>query len=187
MRFASRAPSIIALLAVSLAASAWQRGRVRRDPMTDAEIEQMREYRDDPPKRLHAMSIMLQKRTETLRQIETDPKAVKPEERGTKLHDQLEDLTNLIDEFDDNVDLFAKGGDDIRKSLTEATAAETALQTQLQTMQTADKNKPQFEEYSFPLADALEAVTESLPATRDAIATNEEAIKTAKKAKKSAK
>lgn len=186
MRTSVAVKLLLVLLVASGCASAWQRGRVRRDPMTDAEIEQMRAYREDPPKRLHAMVAMIEKRGETLRQIETDPKAVKPEERGTKTHDLLEDISNLIDEFDDNVDLFDKGADDIRKPLNEAIAAETALQTQLRTMQTADKDKSQFEEYSFPLQDAVESLGQSIQSTREAIDTNAAAITAAKEQRKKA-
>src|SRR5579884_3744442 len=97
-----------------------QRGTVRRDPMTDKEVEEMREYRDDPPKRIHAMLKMIQARGLMLDQIRSDPKALPPEERGPRIHDLLEDITNLSDEFDDNVDTFLKEQADIRKPLAEA-------------------------------------------------------------------
>ncbi len=157
-----------------------QRGRVRRDPMTDKEADAMREYRDQPDKRIHLMVTILQKRGADLEKIEKDPKAVPPSERGAKTHDLLEDITNLVDEFDDNVDTFLKEGADIRKPLSDAVTAETALQSQLTALKTGDADKPWFQEFSFQLADASEAVDQSLKSTRDAITEDAAIVKEAK-------
>jgi hypothetical protein len=153
-----------------------QRGQVRRDPMTDKEIDEMRELRDQPDKRIKLMVSIIQKRADALNQLEKSPK-VKPSERGAQIHDLLEDITNLVDEFQENIDTFLKESADFRKPLNESVTMQTALQAQLHGMQTADADKPWFSEYQFQLTDAIEAVDQSLKSTKDAVVEDERVVK----------
>lgn len=176
---------LLSVLLVSTIATA-QRGQVRRDPLTDKEVDQMREYRDQPDKRVHLMIAILQKRMDELAKIEKDPKALPPAERGLKTHDLLEDITNLIDEFDDNIETFLKEEADVRKQLNEAVAVETALAAQLDAIKTADADKPWFVDFQFQLNDAIEAVNGSLKSTKDAIIEDEAILKAKKEKEKAA-
>jgi len=173
----------VVLLSLSPALVA-QRGRVARDPMTDKEIEEMREYRDQPEKRMRAMIRMIAARGIMLDQIRSDPKSVKPEERGPRIHDLLEDITNLTDEFDDNVDKFMKEQADIRKPLGEAIGMETQLQQKLRAVHDEFANKPELQDFQFQLQDAQESITQSLQSSREAIQEDEQIIKAAKEAAK---
>lgn len=175
--------SILLLLLLTTFAAA-QVGQTRRDPMTDKEVDQMREYRDQADKRVHLMVTIIQKRMDELAKLEKTPIAVKPAERGGATHDLLEDITNLIDEFDDNIDTFLNEQDDIRKQLNEAVTMETALLAQLNAIKASDADKPWFSDFSFQLNDAIEAVTGSLQSNKDAIAQDEKIVKAKKEKEK---
>ena len=153
-----------------------QRGKVRRDPLTEKEVEQMREFRDMPDKRVKVLNEIIRKRAELLASWEKDVKAVAPAERGTRTHDLLEDIVNLLDEFGDNVDTFLKEQADVRKPLHESLVVFTSMQKQLSDIKTAEADKPWFRDFSFPLEDAIEAVDRGIKDTNDAIQEDERIV-----------
>jgi hypothetical protein len=157
-----------------------QRSQVRRDPMTDKEVDQMREYRDQPDKRVRLMVTMIQKRMDELTKIEKDSTGIKPSERGAKTHELLEDITNLVDELDDNIETFLKEEADIRKPLHAVVSTETTLATQLNSIKTSDADKPWFPEFSFQLDDTIEAVNSGVKSAKEAIPDDESVLKAAK-------
>src|SRR5947209_19297727 len=114
-----------------------QRGKVRRDPMTEKEVEQMREFRDMPDKRIKVLNGIIRKRAELLASWEKDVKAVAPAERGGRTHDLLEDIVNLLDEFGDNVDTFLKEQADVCKPLQQSIVVFTSMQKEPREMTTA--------------------------------------------------
>ena len=161
-----------------------QRTQVRRDPMTDKEVDEMREYRDQPDKRVHLMVTMIQKRMDELAKVEKDATAIKPSERGPKTHDLLEDITNLVDELDDNIETFLKEEADIRKPLHVVVSTETALAGQLNALKTSDAEKPWFRDFSFQLEDAIEAVNSGVKSAQEAIPDDESVLNAAKERQK---
>jgi hypothetical protein len=177
----------LVLVAALVGVAEAQRGRVRRDPLTDKEVEIMREYRDQPDKRVRAMTGFIRSRADRLDKLVKDP-TIKPSERGTAGHDLLEDITNLLDEFNDNVDTFLKEEADIRKPLNEALVMENSLLSQLQAMQKSEADKPWFADYKFELETAIDAAQQSLKDGKDAAAEDEKIVKEAKeRAKKQVK
>ena len=175
---------LLCLALSSTALAQHGRGNVRRDPMTDKEVEQMREFRDQPDRRVKVLNQIIQKRIDLLAEWEKDVKSVPPSERGQLTHDLLEDITNLLDEFGDNVDTFLKEQADIRKPLHESVTVLTSLQSQLSSIKTNDAQKPWFPDFSFPLNDALDAVEHSLKDTNDAIQEDERILQAKKDAEK---
>jgi hypothetical protein len=87
---------LLALIAVAAAAR-------KRDPLTEAEADQLREFRMEPLKRLKLFIKFTDARLDTIDQLRADPKA---EGRAAKIHDLLEDLSALFDEINDNLDTF---------------------------------------------------------------------------------
>lgn len=170
---------------LSLAVPAWaQRGKVRRDPLTDQEVEQMREFRDMPEKRVKVLNEIIRKRADLLSAWEKDVKAVPPSERGKRTHDLLEDIVNLLDEFGDNVDTFLKEQADVRKPLRDSVAVFMALENQLHQIKSADADKPWFADFSFPLQDAIEAADRSIKDANDAIQEDERILQAKKEQEK---
>src|SRR6185312_11491738 len=88
--------TVIALLTAALA------GKVRRDPLTDPETDQLREVAQEPAKRLKLYITFARARLTAIEQLRADPKLAS--DRGRQIHDLLEDFTNIVDEIDDNID-----------------------------------------------------------------------------------
>src|SRR3954469_11830742 len=104
------------LLLVAVPASS-QRSR---DPLTEAEADQLRELRQEPMKRLRLMVKFARTRLETAEQLRANPNLPNAPKQ---IRTALEDFTNIVDEMDENVDMFKS--DDIRKPLKEIVEADT--------------------------------------------------------------
>ena len=90
---------VFLLLLLSLAA-----GAKRRDPLTEAEADQLREVAMEPYKRIKLLIKFTEARLVAIDQVRVDPKL--GSERGKQIHDLLEDFTNLMDEINDNLDQY---------------------------------------------------------------------------------
>src|SRR5262249_6965230 len=108
-----RIPVVLATLVVLVATS--YAGKVRRDPLTAPETDELREVAQEPVKRLKLYVKYGQARMTAIEQLRSDPKLA--EDRGRQIHDLLEDFTNIVDELDDNVDMYHERGSDLRKPL----------------------------------------------------------------------
>jgi len=165
MKISSR----IVLLLLLLVATSFA-GR-KRDPLTDAEADQIREMAMDPGKRMRLYIKFTEARLESIDQLRADPKEAAG--RGKRIHDLLEDFTALLDEINDNLDQYQgrplekDEKKDFHKALKEVVMAvdrydshlrmlKNAVQTDVQTRREAD-------EFRFVLQDA----TEALASTRD--------------------
>jgi hypothetical protein len=150
-------------LALLLLASVAIAGRVRRDPLTEAETDQLREAAQDPGPRLKLYIKFAAARLETIQQLRTDPKMAA--ERGQRIHDLLEDFVNVVDEIDRNVDTYEEHDVDLRKPLKELIEADTGWQLRLRTLKEAPHSDSvaasEFREYSFTLETALDSVSSS--------------------------
>jgi chromosome segregation ATPase len=135
-----------------------------RDPLTDAETDQLRETAQDPPKRLSLMVKFARARMEAVEQLRADPKA--GPDRGAKVRDLLEDLESIFDELDDNIDDYASRKADLRKPLKEIIEADTELQNKLQAIQNAvateGHSAAEVKEYRFVLENTMDAVNSNL-------------------------
>ncbi|MBZ5646737.1 MAG: hypothetical protein LAN37_05870 [Acidobacteriia bacterium] len=151
---------LVLLLLVAALASAQ---RLRRDPLTEAEADHLREVAQEPEKRIKLIIKFAQARLEAIEQLRGDPKMA--EGRGKKIHDLLEDFTVIVDELDDNVDMYAKRKDDISKSLGEVIIADGAFQSRLQALRDAAqsdaRNAQESKDYQYVLENAFEAVKSS--------------------------
>ena len=66
----------------------------RRDPLTEAEADQIREASDKPEKRFHLYITFAKARLSTIDQLRSDPKMVQG--RGQQIHDLLEDFARPL-------------------------------------------------------------------------------------------
>src|SRR5947209_16957192 len=89
----------VLLLLLSVAASA-----KRRDPLTEAETDQLREVAMEPYKRIKLMIKFTEARLESIDHIRLDPKQAA--DRGKQIHDLLEDFTSLMDAINDNLNQY---------------------------------------------------------------------------------
>ena len=149
--------TVIALMAAALA------GKVRRDPLTDPETDQLREVAQEPAKRLKLYITFARARLTAIEQLRADPKLAS--DRGRQIHDLLEDFTNIVDEIDDNVDMYHERNADLRKPLKEVIEANSDWQLRLRTLKEtasagADAAK-EARQYYFALSTAIDSVDSS--------------------------
>src|SRR5215472_967438 len=90
---------VLLILMLTVAASAR-----KRDPLTEAEADQIRQAALEPYKRLKLYIKFTGARLDAIEQLRADPKQA--EGRGRKIHDLLEDFTSLMDEINDNLDQY---------------------------------------------------------------------------------
>jgi len=172
----------LAFLAVVVVTSAPLWSQIHdRDPLTDAEVDQLRETAIEPEKRLKLMVEFTKARMTSLEQVRTDPKA---KERGKRMHDLLEDISTLVDEIDDNVDDYDERSADLRKPLKQIVEMDSDFQTKLHELKNAEsdpKNIDEASDYKFALDDAIESVDQSATSNRKLL--DEQNVKFAKKKK----
>lgn len=152
-----------------------------RDPLTDAEVDQLRETAIEPEKRLKLMVDFTKARMTSLEQVRTDPKA---KDRGKRMHDLLEDISTLVDEIDDNVDDYNERSADLRKPLKQVVEMDSDLQTKLHELKNTEndpKNIDEASDYKFALDDAIESIDQSAATNRKLL--DEQNVKFAKKKK----
>ncbi|HKT25615.1 MAG TPA: hypothetical protein VJR04_13485 [Terriglobales bacterium] len=152
-----------------------------RDPLTDAEVDQLRETAIEPEKRLKLMVDFTKARMTSLEQVRTDPKA---KDRGKRMHDLLEDISTLVDEIDDNVDDYNERSADLRKPLKQVVEMDSDFQTKLHELKNTEndpKNIDEASDYKFALDDAIESIDQSAATNRKLL--DEQNVKFAKKKK----
>ena len=137
-----------------------------RDPLTEQEVDQMRETADFPDKRLELMIGFARARMKSIEGLRTASKI--PPDRPVKIHDLLQDFLALLDEIDDNIDMYGAHKTDMRKGLKLLIEADSEWQLQLR--QLKDQSPPEeLQQYSFVLTNAKESVTDTAQSTRETL------------------
>jgi hypothetical protein len=147
----------------------------RRDPLTEAEADQLRQAALEPYQRLKLFIKFTDARLESIDQLRADPKQA--DGRGKKIHNLLEDFTALMDEVNDNLDqyqgrpLTKEDRKDFHKGLKEVIAACDKWEAHLKSLQTSTETDPQAQkesqDYRFALQDAQDAVKSSAEMARE--------------------
>jgi len=169
MKFALRL--LVTLLAVAFAASA----EPRREVLTSAEIDQLRDTAQEPEMRLKLYVKFARARLDTVDQARTNPKTT---DHGQEMHDRLQDFLDIYDELNENVDTFADRRADIRKVLKNIIEADNEFQAKLRALRDS-KNAPAEEakQYEFLLGNALDTLDSSVQDHRQLLSEQEEAAK----------
>jgi chromosome segregation ATPase len=155
----------------------------RRDPLTEAETDQLREARLEPAKRFKLFGKFAGARLDSIDQSLNDPKQA--QERPAKIHDLLEDFSSIVDEINDNLDMYQSDtrlDDDqhkqLKKGLKELIAEEGKLRARLRTLQhdmeSDPKIKAESQAYIFALQDADSALRSSLETAKQYLTEKEE-------------
>jgi hypothetical protein len=162
---------ILALLATALLLSA--PALAARDPLTDQEIDQLREAAQMPNKRVELFLKFISARMLAIQQVQSDPKLT---DRPKQIHDLLEDFNYLTDQLDDNLDMYSRQKADFRKALKEAIEAYSDWQVKLRTLKETSKPE-ELKQYSFSLETAVENVNAGADTSRELLAEQEAARK----------
>ena len=88
----------------------------KKDPLTDQQIEDVREAGDQPLQRIKLFVGYVDDRAKGIHTLNADPIA---QSKSVRLHNLMEEFTRLSDELQDNMDNFDQQHADLRKVLKE--------------------------------------------------------------------
>src|SRR5437868_13219719 len=172
MKLATKISFLLLLLALPVAAR-------KRDPLTEAEADQLREVAMEPYKRIKLMIKFTEARLVAIDQIRVDPKLAA--DRGKQIHDLLEDFTSIMDEINDNLDQYEARPLDkdmvkqYHKGLKELIEADERFDLRLRTQQSAPETDPRTRKEApdsrFVLQDARDALKSNADMAREYIET----------------
>jgi len=146
-----------------------------RDPLSQAEIDQVRDTSWEPKMRLPLYVQFARTRLDKLDQVRNDPK-IKDHARQT--HDLLDDFQLLYDELNDNIDTYVDRHDDIRKPLKGIIEADTEFQAKLRGLKDAANVSPaDAQQYEFVLNNVIETVDSSAEDHRKLLTEQDEQAK----------
>ena len=174
IKHSSLAMFVTVLLAVAAVAQ-----QHRRDPLTDLEVDKIRDTARLPEERLKLYIEFARARLDKLQQVRSDPKAT---DREKQMHDSLQDFLDIYDELNSNVDTFADRGSDLRKALKPVIEADTEFGSKLRAFKSETAgNREQAQQYEFLLGSALEATDAAAKDHRELLAEQEVTFKNKKK------
>ena len=131
----------------------------RTDPLTNEEINQLRDTAIEPELRMKLYVQFARARLVGLEQMRANPKTT---DRAYQNHKMLEDFLSIYDELDDNLDNFEKRRDDLRKTLQFVIEGDTDFQGRLRALKDSAVAKPdELKEYEVLLSDTIETVDSS--------------------------
>ena len=163
---------VVALVLASGSAVMAQR---HHDPLTQSEIDQIRDVSWEPQQRLKLYVQFARDRLVKLEEMRSDPKTT---DRPRQTHDKLDDFLLLYDELNDNIDTYIERKDDIRKPLKVVIAADTEFQAKLLALKDAADVKPEeYRAYEFVLTNVLDTVDTSAEDHKKLLADQEDAAK----------
>ncbi len=147
----------------------------RRDPLTQPEIDKIRDSSWEPKQRLPLYVEFARARLVKLEQVRSDPKTT---DRAKQTHDLLDAFQLLYDELNDNIDTYIDRRDDIRKPLKIIIDADTEFQAKLRALKDAADVPPrEAQQYEFVLTNAIETVDSAMADHRKLLDDQEEAAK----------
>ncbi len=162
-------------IAVLLAAGTGALAQRHRDPLTQSEIDQIRDVSWEPRERLTLYVQFARARLVKLEQMRSDSKT---KDRPRQTHDMLDDFLLLYDELNDNIDTYVDRKDDIRKPMKVVIEADNEFQAKLRALKdAADIPREESREYEFVLTNLLETVDTSSEDHKKLLADQEEAAK----------
>src|ERR1700726_3042119 len=162
-------------IALLLTAGSVAQAQRHREPLTQSEIDQIRDASWEPKQRLTLYVQFARARLVKLEQMRSDPKTT---DRPRQTHDLLDDFQLLYDELNDNIDTYVDRKDDIRKPLKTIIDADTEFQAKLRGLKdAADVPAEESHQYEFVLTNVLDTVDTSVDDHRKLLADQEDASK----------
>ena len=159
MRFSSWFRVIVALLALVVAAPSVMHAQTHPEALSDAEVDGIREARDDPAKCILLFVKYLDDRAQRVQDMYSKPRRPGREE---DTHDIMEQFTSISDELSDNLEDYGKRHADLRKALPKVLQAAERWTTQL-------KTPPEDPSYSIGRKLALESIQDLQDSTKEMV------------------
>ena len=156
---------LAAILLASLCAGA--QTQPRHDPMNDREVDQMRGSAQQPQQRIELLIAFSRERILAVERLRGASRPA-PDDPA-KIADLLGDLAALIDELDDNLDMYNFHGEDLRRPLRHVLDAEAEFLQELKAV--GDSATPaRKRRFAVALKDASDALQASTEAAREMLA-----------------
>lgn len=169
----------VLMLSISLLFPVASSAQRRDDPLTQPEIDQLRDTAVEPELRMKLYVQFARTRLVSLEQMRADPKTT---DRARQTHNMLADFVAVYNELNDNLDNFVGRRSDLRKALKWVIEGDTEFQAKLRALKDDSRTTPkEAEEYQFVLSDATESVDNAAEDHRKLLAEEQEAWKHAKK------
>ncbi len=153
----------------------------RHDPLTSAEIDQLRDVAQEPEPRLKLLAKFARARLTAVDQLRADPRFAA--ERGRRVHDLLEDFDGIVEEIDKNIDMYADRKADLRKPLKTIIEADSEFQLKLRSLKESASTPAaaaEANDYRFVLENAIETVNSSADNARQLLQEQNVSIKAEK-------
>jgi ABC-type transporter Mla subunit MlaD len=122
-------------------------GQSKKDPLTDQQIEDVREAGDQPVQRIKLFVGYVEERSNGIHTLNKEAGA---QNKTARLHNLLDEFTRLSDDLEDNMDNFNDEHADLRKELKEVVDKSAQWGTVL-------NEPPPSSQYDFVRKTALEA------------------------------
>jgi hypothetical protein len=106
--------AVLCLVAVLFVPLCTDAQKVKREPLTEAQVEKIREASIDPNQRILLYTQYANEHAETLKSVAERPKSPA---RSKRLDDELQDFTALLDELASNLDQYGERKADMRPAL----------------------------------------------------------------------
>jgi hypothetical protein len=134
----------------------------KRDPLTDAEVDQMREAADLPDKRLELLVKFARERVFNIESLRGESGKAK------EIHDLLQDFTSILDEIDDNIDMYASHNADMRKGLKYVIEADSEWQLKMRQLKEKSPSD-ELQQYAFALTNTTDTLADSAKTSRETL------------------
>jgi len=149
---------LAAILLVGLSPVA--QAQIHHDPLTAREVDEMRDSAQDPKKRVEYLIDFARERVLAIDRLRTTTRPGLDD--AGKMEQLLTDLAELIDELDDNLDMYNRHSEDLRRPLRQVIGAEAEFQQKLKAL---DDTATPLQKRRF--AAALEDASDSLESSTD--------------------
>jgi len=145
---------------------------VRHDPLNPREVDQLRESAQLPKKRIDLLVSFARERMLAIERLRSAAKsgATQPGvDDSSKIADLLGDLAAVIDELDDNLAMYSRHSEDLRRPLHHVLDAEAEFLSKLEALNES-ATPLQKRHLAAALEDALDSVKSSRESARDMLA-----------------
>jgi len=166
--------STLACAGLSLLLLARADAQRRHDPLSELEVDQLRDTAQDPDSRLRLYVKFAQERLAALEKARSDPKVT---DQAQQTHDHMQEFVDVYDELNDNIDTFAGQRQDIRRVLKAIIEADAGFQAKVRALKDSPANKDDLKQYEFVLSDALDDLDSSAKDHIQLLAEQEDAAK----------
>ena len=130
--------------------------RDSRDPLTQKEVDELRDTNQEPEKRLPLIVKFARERLDAALAARNNAKLAAAD-RASAIHNSLQDFLAIYDELGDNLDMYSDQKEDLRKPLKVVVVGDGEFKVKLDQLRQGS-SPDDMKVYAFVLTSAVEAV-----------------------------